>query len=116
MYFLNMLLTLVTSISAVVLPRPTPIIRWNKEGGELPANRSFYENFRKTLKIIDITEADSGKYKCLAKNRLGSAHHVITVTVKGKVYANFLVYKKTRNQVGYSQPNRQHFFIFQKFD
>ncbi|XP_060100906.1 neuronal cell adhesion molecule isoform X20 [Heteronotia binoei] len=65
---------------------PTPVIRWIKEGGELPANRTFYENFRKTLKIIDITEADSGKYKCLARNRLGSAHHVITVAVKASPY------------------------------
>lgn len=68
-----------------------------KEGGEFPANRTSYENFRKTLKIIDITEADSGKYKCVARNRLGSTHHVITVAVKGKVYVNLLVYKKTRN-------------------
>nr|XP_056703699.1 neuronal cell adhesion molecule isoform X9 [Euleptes europaea] len=65
---------------------PTPVIRWIKEGGDLPANRTFYEHFRKTLKIIDITEADSGKYKCLARNRLGSAHHVITVTVKAAPY------------------------------
>ncbi|XP_077194674.1 neuronal cell adhesion molecule isoform X25 [Paroedura picta] len=65
---------------------PTPVIRWIKEGGELPANRTFYENFRKTLKIRDITEADSGKYKCLARNRLGSTHHVITVNVKAAPY------------------------------
>ncbi|XP_066489494.1 neuronal cell adhesion molecule isoform X5 [Tiliqua scincoides] len=65
---------------------PTPVIRWIKEGGELPVNRTFIENFNKTLKIIDISEADSGKYKCMARNRLGSAHHVITVTVKAAPY------------------------------
>ncbi|XP_054843937.1 neuronal cell adhesion molecule isoform X2 [Eublepharis macularius] len=65
---------------------PTPIISWFKEGGDLPPNRVFRENFKKTLKIIDITEADSGRYKCLAKNRFGSAHHVITVTVKAAPY------------------------------
>ncbi|XP_015483962.1 neuronal cell adhesion molecule isoform X29 [Parus major] len=65
---------------------PTPVIRWIKEGGELPANRTFFENFRKTLKIIDVSEADSGNYKCIARNTLGSAHHVISVTVKAAPY------------------------------
>ncbi|NXL50201.1 NRCAM protein, partial [Podilymbus podiceps] len=65
---------------------PTPVIRWIKEGGELPANRTFLENFKKTLKIIDVSEADSGNYKCIARNRLGSVHHVISVTVKAAPY------------------------------
>ncbi|XP_033919036.1 neuronal cell adhesion molecule isoform X4 [Melopsittacus undulatus] len=65
---------------------PTPVIRWIKEGGELPANRTFFENFKKTLKIIDVSEADSGNYKCIARNPLGSAHHVISVTVKAAPY------------------------------
>ncbi|XP_053112552.1 neuronal cell adhesion molecule isoform X12 [Hemicordylus capensis] len=65
---------------------PTPLIRWIKEGAELPVNRTFFENFNKTLKIIDISEADSGNYKCIARNPLGSAHHVITVTVKAAPY------------------------------
>ncbi|KAM6145039.1 neuronal cell adhesion molecule isoform 3-T3 [Phoenicopterus ruber ruber] len=65
---------------------PTPVIRWIKEGGELPANRTFLENFKKTLKIIDVSEADSGNYKCIARNILGSAHHVISVTVKAAPY------------------------------
>ncbi|KAL9854493.1 neuronal cell adhesion molecule isoform 5-T16 [Geothlypis trichas] len=65
---------------------PTPVIRWIKEGGELPANRTFFENFKKTLKIIDISEADSGNYKCIARNTLGVVHHVISVTVKAAPY------------------------------
>uniref|UniRef100_A0A803YL49 Neuronal cell adhesion molecule n=1 Tax=Meleagris gallopavo TaxID=9103 RepID=A0A803YL49_MELGA len=65
---------------------PTPVIRWIKEGGELPANRTFFENFKKTLKIIDVSEADSGNYKCIARNILGSTHHVISVTVKASPY------------------------------
>ncbi|XP_021240625.1 neuronal cell adhesion molecule isoform X5 [Numida meleagris] len=65
---------------------PTPVIRWIKEGGELPANRTFFENFKKTLKIIDVSEADSGNYKCIARNILGSIHHVISVTVKAAPY------------------------------
>ncbi|XP_073184166.1 neuronal cell adhesion molecule isoform X15 [Lepidochelys kempii] len=65
---------------------PTPVIRWIKEGGELPINRTFFENFKKTLKIIEVSEADSGKYKCVARNLLGSTHHTITVTVKAAPY------------------------------
>ncbi|KAE8615828.1 hypothetical protein XENTR_v10008628 [Xenopus tropicalis] len=65
---------------------PTPEIHWRKESADLPANRVFYENFNKTLKIIDVTEADAGKYKCIGRNILGTTHHIITVTVKAAPY------------------------------
>ncbi|XP_039769270.1 neuronal cell adhesion molecule isoform X37 [Ornithorhynchus anatinus] len=65
---------------------PTPDIQWEKEGGEFPANRTFYKNFKKTLRILDVSEADSGKYKCTARNTLGSTHHSISVTVKAAPY------------------------------
>nr|XP_033814117.1 neuronal cell adhesion molecule isoform X9 [Geotrypetes seraphini] len=65
---------------------PTPEIQWSKEGGDLPSKRTFYENFKKTLKIVDVSKADSGKYKCIAKNTIGAAYHVITVTVKAAPY------------------------------
>ncbi|XP_072003001.1 neuronal cell adhesion molecule isoform X15 [Engystomops pustulosus] len=65
---------------------PTPEIRWNKEGAELPSNRVFYENFNKTLKIIGVSEADAGRYRCTAQNNRGSIHHVTTVIVKAAPY------------------------------
>ncbi|XP_077121222.1 neuronal cell adhesion molecule isoform X22 [Ranitomeya variabilis] len=65
---------------------PTPEIRWNKEGAELPSNRVFYENFNKTLRIIGVSEEDAGKYRCSAQNNRGSIHHVITVIVKAAPY------------------------------
>ena len=65
------------------LIRPTPIIYWIKEDGTLPINRTFYRNFKKTLQIVQVTEADSGNYQCIAKNALGAIHHTISVTVKG---------------------------------
>eukprot|EP00062_Callorhinchus_milii_P009890 gi/632954179/ref/XP_007892824.1/ PREDICTED: neuronal cell adhesion molecule isoform X13 [Callorhinchus milii] len=65
---------------------PTPVIRWNKEGGELPSNRAFQINYKKTLKIIDVSEADSGRYQCTAKNKMGTNKHTISVTVKAAPY------------------------------
>ncbi|XP_041440993.1 neuronal cell adhesion molecule L homeolog isoform X11 [Xenopus laevis] len=65
---------------------PTPEIHWRKESADLPAGRVFYENFNKTLRIIDVTEADAGKYKCIGRNILGTTHHIITVNVKSSPY------------------------------
>uniref|UniRef100_A0A4W6DAC4 Neural cell adhesion molecule L1 n=1 Tax=Lates calcarifer TaxID=8187 RepID=A0A4W6DAC4_LATCA len=62
---------------------PTPEISWTKDGGELPSSRMSFHNFKKTLKISDVNEADAGDYRCTATNNLGIAHHIIKVTVKG---------------------------------
>ncbi|XP_067284538.1 neuronal cell adhesion molecule a isoform X10 [Pseudorasbora parva] len=61
---------------------PTPDISWTKVVGELPRGRFSFHTFQKTLKITEVTEADGGDYRCLAKNRLGSNHHTITVAVR----------------------------------
>ncbi|KAK7129968.1 hypothetical protein R3I93_019569 [Phoxinus phoxinus] len=61
---------------------PTPEISWTKVVGELPSSRFSFHSFQKTLKITEVTEADGGDYRCLAKNRLGSNHHTITVVVR----------------------------------
>ncbi|KAF7655227.1 hypothetical protein LDENG_00059130 [Lucifuga dentata] len=61
---------------------PTPEISWEKERGELPSSRTSFQNFKKTLKITDVNEADAGDYRCTATNSLGSVQHVIKVTVK----------------------------------
>lgn len=37
------------------------------------------------LKIVEVTEADAGDYRCTATNTLGSVHHTIQVTVKGEL-------------------------------
>jgi len=62
---------------------PTPEISWTKVAGDLPSSRFSFHSFQKTLKITEVTEADGGDYRCLAKNRLGSNHHTITVVVRG---------------------------------
>ncbi|XP_061617397.1 neuronal cell adhesion molecule a isoform X9 [Phyllopteryx taeniolatus] len=61
---------------------PTPEMSWQKDGGELPTSRVSFLNYKKTLKILDVSEADAGDYTCTATNRLGTAHHNIKVNVK----------------------------------
>uniref|UniRef100_A0A6Q2WXQ1 Neuronal cell adhesion molecule a n=1 Tax=Esox lucius TaxID=8010 RepID=A0A6Q2WXQ1_ESOLU len=65
---------------------PTPDISWRKESGDLPSGRTSFHNFQKTLKIVDVTEADAGDYRCTAKNSLGAGHHIIKVNVKAAPY------------------------------
>ncbi|XP_078199301.1 neuronal cell adhesion molecule isoform X16 [Callithrix jacchus] len=65
---------------------PTPLIYWAKEDGILPTNRTSYKNFKKTLQITHVSEADSGNYQCIAKNALGAIHHTISVRVKAAPY------------------------------
>ncbi|XP_036013374.1 neuronal cell adhesion molecule isoform X25 [Mus musculus] len=76
----------VLSLECIAEGLPTPIIYWIKEDGMLPANRTFYRNFKKTLQITHVSEADSGNYQCIAKNALGAVHHTISVTVKAAPY------------------------------
>ncbi|XP_049330483.1 neuronal cell adhesion molecule isoform X21 [Astyanax mexicanus] len=65
---------------------PTPEVTWSKVSGELPTKRASFQNFQKTLRIVNVSEADAGEYRCTAKNRLGSVHHNIRVTVKAAPY------------------------------
>ncbi|KAM3621065.1 uncharacterized protein V6R79_005407 [Siganus canaliculatus] len=65
---------------------PTPTIKWFKKGGDLPANKVKFENFNKTLKIINVSEEDAGEYMCMAINHLGSIRHSIFVQVKAAPY------------------------------
>ncbi|XP_012576335.1 PREDICTED: neuronal cell adhesion molecule isoform X3 [Condylura cristata] len=76
----------VLSLECIAEGLPTPIIYWIKEDGTLPVNRTFYRNFKKTLQITQVSEADSGNYQCIAKNALGAIHHTISVTVKAAPY------------------------------
>uniref|UniRef100_A0A8C4IKJ5 Neuronal cell adhesion molecule a n=1 Tax=Dicentrarchus labrax TaxID=13489 RepID=A0A8C4IKJ5_DICLA len=78
---------------------PTPEISWQKDGGELPGSRTSFQNFQKTLKISDVNEADAGDYRCAATNKLGTAHHVIKVTVKG-IQFNLLIFLFHSNDTG----------------
>ena len=63
---------------------PTPTIKWFKKGGDLPGRKVKFDNYNKTLKIINVSEEDAGEYVCMANNFLGSIRHSIFVQVKGE--------------------------------
>ncbi|XP_055011595.1 neuronal cell adhesion molecule-like [Boleophthalmus pectinirostris] len=65
---------------------PTPEISWTKVSGELPGERTSFLHYQKTLRIVNVSEADAGEYRCEARNPLGSVHHTIHVTVKAAPY------------------------------
>ncbi|XP_070815006.1 neurofascin homolog (chicken) a isoform X11 [Chaetodon trifascialis] len=65
---------------------PTPTIKWFKKGGDLPGRKVKFENYNKTLKIINVSEEDAGEYVCMANNHLGSIRHSIFVQVKAAPY------------------------------
>uniref|UniRef100_A0A8C4IB94 Neural cell adhesion molecule L1 n=1 Tax=Dicentrarchus labrax TaxID=13489 RepID=A0A8C4IB94_DICLA len=65
---------------------PTPTVKWFKKGGDLPARKVKFENYNKTLKIINVSEEDAGEYVCMANNHLGSIRHSIFVQVKAAPY------------------------------
>lgn len=50
----------------------------------MPARKVKFENYNKTLKILNVSEEDAGEYICMANNHLGSIRHSIFVQVKGE--------------------------------
>nr|XP_046249535.1 neuronal cell adhesion molecule-like isoform X14 [Scatophagus argus] len=65
---------------------PTPEISWDKVGGDLPARRTSFLHYQRTLRIVNVSESDAGVYHCTARNELGSVHHIINVMVKAAPY------------------------------
>ncbi|XP_041852849.1 neuronal cell adhesion molecule-like isoform X4 [Melanotaenia boesemani] len=76
----------VLEIECIAEGLPTPDISWSKVSGDLPARRTFFLNYNKTLRIINVSESDAGDYRCMAKNQIDSVHHTIHVTVKAAPY------------------------------
>ncbi|XP_078399861.1 neural cell adhesion molecule L1-like protein isoform X1 [Cetorhinus maximus] len=82
---------------------PTPQISWTKIDGDMPKHKATEENFNKTLKIINVTELDDGKYQCKAENAFGAVKHAFSVTVEAAPYW----IKKPRSKVYFSEENAE---------
>lgn len=65
---------------------PTPSISWLRLSGSMPADRVIYQNHNKTLQLLNVSEEDDGKYRCLAENSLGTARHDYEVSVEAAPY------------------------------
>ncbi|KAJ7998564.1 hypothetical protein DPEC_G00206220 [Dallia pectoralis] len=62
---------------------PTPTIEWVKIGHHKLPDRASIEKHGKLLTIRHVTEEDSGKFRCKAKNSHGEAIHNFDVSVEG---------------------------------
>ncbi|XP_078065563.1 neural cell adhesion molecule L1-like protein isoform X2 [Mustelus asterias] len=82
---------------------PTPQISWTKIDGDMPKRKATEENFNKTLKIINVTELDDGKYECKAENVFDTVKHSFSVTVEAAPYW----IKKPRSKVYFSEENAE---------
>ncbi|XP_051237597.1 neuronal cell adhesion molecule isoform X17 [Dicentrarchus labrax] len=65
---------------------PTPEISWTKVSGDLPAKRTSFLHYQRTLRIVNVSESDAGDYRCTGRNRLGSVHHTIHIVVNAAPY------------------------------
>nr|XP_032822383.1 neuronal cell adhesion molecule-like isoform X3 [Petromyzon marinus] len=65
---------------------PTPDVRWERVSGHMPRGRFSTGNHNKTLRLHPVEVEDSGQYKCIASNNMGSAHHSFVVTVDAAPY------------------------------
>ncbi|XP_059800891.1 neural cell adhesion molecule L1-like protein [Hypanus sabinus] len=82
---------------------PTPQISWSKVDGDMPKHRATEENFNKTLKIVNVTDLDNGKYQCKAENAFGVVKHSFSVTVEAAPYW----IKKPQSKVYFSEENAE---------
>ncbi|XP_048033334.1 basement membrane-specific heparan sulfate proteoglycan core protein isoform X21 [Megalobrama amblycephala] len=58
---------------------PEPTVRWSKVGGSLPDHVEVRGNI---LRIDQVTESDSGQYRCTATNNVGSEHSHVVLNIQ----------------------------------
>ena len=74
---------------------PTAQISWSRVNGSLPSNRTKVASDGQ-LHIKDVRLKDSGKYRCVGTNILGSDEKVSTVIVNSRLL-NHLLYHSLNN-------------------
>ncbi|KAJ8016910.1 hypothetical protein DPEC_G00012250 [Dallia pectoralis] len=58
---------------------PQPTVQWSKVGGPLPAHIVVKGGM---LKIVQVSEADAGQYRCTATNDVGSVQSQVVLNVQ----------------------------------
>ena len=65
---------------------PAPLIQWKKDGAVLPTDSRITILPTGNLYILNVTEADSGDYQCMATNLVSGARRrseMATLTITG---------------------------------
>lgn len=65
-------------------------IRWEKEGGQLPPDRSI-DDSRGLLVIRDVKVSDSGIYVCQVSDGINIGYKEVTLTVGGIAQAQLIL-------------------------
>ena len=65
---------------------PEPTFSWTKDGSAITAdNRISLSADNKQLSLTDVNRTDSGEYRCVATNSVGTVHsNASTLTLQGK--------------------------------
>ena len=65
---------------------PEPTFSWSKDGSAVTAdNRISLSADNKQLSLTNVNSTDSGEYRCVAANSVGTVHsNTSTLTLQGK--------------------------------
>ena len=73
------------SLSCNAAGNPEPTISWTKDGSPISNNSRISSPREKNLTITNVNRTDSGEYRCVASNSLGSdTSNAATVDVQCK--------------------------------
>lgn len=81
-------------ITCAALGNPKPIVTWKFNNKELvESSRIEFKHDNKSMLILkDTSQADTGKYRCVATNYFGSIYADLDLKIKGEMfYHKFLI-------------------------
>ncbi|XP_042304789.1 neural cell adhesion molecule L1 isoform X3 [Sceloporus undulatus] len=73
-------------LECIVAGLPTPTVEWTHKNRLKLSPHMVFENARKTLRILNVTDEDDGDYECKAENDHGTVRHTYTVNVEAAPY------------------------------